>query len=194
MASRSGGRNQCLEYTPSKKPGRQTPTTVSRSETPTTGGSFGTEASAKARPTLPAAKLTQSEYYSTLWELEDSFDPDTTDLSNAAEAFEDLASELESQADEIEDKKSNMESYNLTEGDSYQLLEMRSEALQTLIEEAQSAKEKLSDDLEMMEGIREEALLEAEKAGAEFDQDEWEAKYIEDCVTEAQESLSWEIE
>tara|TARA_R110000744_G_scaffold309490_1_gene417373 strand:- start:372 stop:842 length:471 start_codon:yes stop_codon:yes gene_type:complete len=92
---------------------------------------FGAKQYSKERP--PRSRLTQSEYFSTLWDLEDSFD--AADSATELETqFEDFRNALEELRDSQEEKLENMPE-SLQSSPTGELLQERYDALEEWVNE-----------------------------------------------------------
>jgi len=101
------------------------------------------------------SQLTQSEFYGTLYELQEqrddacaaASDVDTSDqLEEFKTALEDIAQQLEDLGQECEDKRYNMPD-SLQDSETGQLLETRSERCQEMATELQDALNNVDEDL-----------------------------------------------
>ena len=91
---------------------------------------FGSKQYASTRP--PRSRLTQSEYFSTLWELEDGFQAADTAVG-LKDQFEDFVADLTELRDSQEEKRENMPE-SLQESSTGELLQERYEALDDWID------------------------------------------------------------
>lgn len=87
---------------------------------------FGAKQYAATRP--PRSRLTQSEFFSTLWGLEDGFVPAST-AEELASQIEQFVSELEELRDAQEEKKDNMPE-SLQESSTGELLQERYDGIE----------------------------------------------------------------
>ena len=97
---------------------------------------FGAKQFSKNSPAR--SRLTQSEFFSNLWDLEDSFNGDNYDnVADLKDAFEEFSSALEEIRDEQEEKRENMPE-SLQESPTGELLTERYDALEDWINEIDS--------------------------------------------------------
>jgi flagellar biosynthesis chaperone FliJ len=112
---------------------------------------FGGKRYSKTPP--KRSQLTQSDFYSQLWELEEQRNDlcgnaDVDSLEGFKSDIEDIAQQLEDLGSECEDKRDSMPE-QLQDGDVGQLLETRSERCQEMASELEDALSEIEDiDLE----------------------------------------------
>ena len=140
------------------------------------------------------SQLTQSDFLATIYGIEDTISNLNTE-GDLEDEVQSIISELECLRDECEDRLSNMPD-QLQEGSSSgQLLQERTEYIDEMISELESAETELDED-----GIREEAIeykeRELNKKFAEFTESEKEEleKLIENKVEEKKQEILEEIQ
>lgn len=160
---------------------------------------FGPKMMSRTRPRR--SQLTQSEYYSQMYDLEDDFDPYQFETAEEVSGYlEDIRSQIEGVKDEIEDKMSNMEySEGLQYTPAYEMLEQRRDALDNLIyefDESISQVEGMEDleDLWDHEGVDDNVT--DDMSGKEIleAKQEWMEDRFRSDVEDAVSNIGWEIE
>lgn len=96
---------------------------------------FGSKQFSKNRPSR--SRLTQSDYFGRLWDLEDTFPDSFDNTADLKSALEDFVSTLEELRDEQEEKRENMPE-SLQEAPTGELLQERYDALEEWINEIES--------------------------------------------------------
>jgi len=133
---------------------------------------FGGKRISKNKPRR--SQLTQSEFYSTLYDLEDSVNDAGSDQESVAEALSSAADEVRSLGEEQSSKRDNMPE-SLQDSDTGSLLEERA-----------SECERLADELEQAE---------SEIRNIEIDESapEDEGSTLEDEIQNVLDGISWDI-
>jgi len=96
---------------------------------------FGTKQFSEKRP--PRSRLTQSEFFGTIWSLEDSFPDGIDNTADMKSAFEEFSDQLTEVMEEQEGKLENMPE-SLQAGPTGELLQERHDALESWIDEIDS--------------------------------------------------------
>ena len=169
---------------------------------------FGPKRFSKTPPRR--SQLTQSEYYSTMYAIEDNFDCPNSSFDEATGYLEGIQSEVEGVKDEIEEKIQNMEEHaGLAESPVHEQLEERRDALDRLGEDINEVIDTLNShdpELEwedekgdLLEDIRaeyedEENSEEVLEKILEFRKDGWVNDHITETIDNELGNINWEIE
>lgn len=110
---------------------------------------YGGKRMSKTRPRR--SQLTQSEFFGSMYDAEDSigdsveeFRSDKIDFEDLASALESVASDVREAGEQCEEKRSNMPD-SLQDGETGQLLETRSERCGDIADELESAASAIRD-------------------------------------------------
>jgi len=133
------------------------------------------------------SQLTQSEYYSQAWDMEDEIgELEAESMEDLESTVEDLVSRIQELGGEQTDKLYNMPE-GLQEGDTGQLLQSRADACEAIASELECL------DFELDEGEKADASLDAKEAGDVFDEGEWLSEKIREKIEEIQQvSYEWD--